>query len=66
LEVFEGKGLLEKYLDLGGGALKGGASWSVLLARYYQDDHTNQDEVGWGCGIHEREKTYIWGLSGKT
>jgi len=39
LEVLE-KRAVRKMFGPRREALKGGASWSVLLARYYQDDHT--------------------------
>jgi hypothetical protein len=39
LEVL-GERALRKIFGLRMGALKGGVSRSVLLARYYQDDHT--------------------------
>jgi hypothetical protein len=50
----------------GGRKLTRRASRFVLLARYYQNDQINEDEVGRTCVTHGTEEKCIKTFSGET
>jgi hypothetical protein len=42
-----------------------GASYFVIITRYYQADQIKENEVGKACGTHGRGEKLVQGFGGK-
>jgi len=43
-----------------------GASWSVLLTKYYPGDQIKMNEMGGACGMYEEKDRCMQGFGGET